>query len=54
MGNDNLTDNAKKLSFTDKLKMIMAESGWKQSEIARLLGVGQKSVSFWVRGLKTL
>lgn len=53
MGNDNLTDNAKKLSFTDKLKMIMAESGWKQSEIARLLGVGQKSVSFWVRGLKT-
>ena len=41
-----------KLSFADKLKMIMEVSGWRQSEIATLLGVGQKSVSFWVRGIK--
>ena len=40
------------LSFADKLKMTIEVSGWKQSEIATLLGVGQKSVSFWVRGIK--
>ena len=41
MSSDGVIDNSKKLTFADKLKMIMAESGWKQSEIAKLLDVGQ-------------
>ena len=40
------------LSTGDKIKTILVNFGWKQIDLAEVLKVSQKSVSYWIRGAK--
>lgn len=39
-------------TISEKLKEIIEKTKWTQAELAEILGVGAKSMSFWIRSIK--